>query len=141
METTAPPPHASGPEDPDYRTKALQDLKRAVEGNLRALQDAVSQTPLDTVAWRARNLLELSIWVAYCASSRERAKMFCEDAARDAIDMLNILPEDRRDPTYSYPATRAQLIAKAKQGGIEDIEDPLRARAHRCRGIGQEEPI
>ena len=35
------------------------------------------------LAWRARNLLELSIWSTYCAKSRENARRVFEDAGRD----------------------------------------------------------
>ena len=35
------------------------------------------------LAWRARNLLELSIWSIYCAKSRDNARRVYEDAGRD----------------------------------------------------------
>src|SRR3972149_6345690 len=35
------------------------------------------------LAWRARNLLELSVWSNYCAKSRENARRVYEDAGRD----------------------------------------------------------
>jgi hypothetical protein len=35
------------------------------------------------LAWRARNLLELSVWSAYCAKTRENARRLYEDAGRD----------------------------------------------------------
>jgi hypothetical protein len=51
-------------------------LKRAYEENDK-------ETPL--LAWRARNLLELSIWCVYCTKSRENARRFYEDAGRDLL--------------------------------------------------------
>ena len=50
-------------------------LKRAYEN------ERGPDTPL--LAWRARNLLELSIWSTYCAKSRENARRVFEDAGRD----------------------------------------------------------
>ena len=35
------------------------------------------------LAWRARNLLELSTWCMYCVKSRENARRLYEDAGRD----------------------------------------------------------
>jgi hypothetical protein len=50
-------------------------LKRAYHN--REIIDA----PL--LAWRARNLLELSVWSMYCTLSRENARRVYEDAGRD----------------------------------------------------------
>jgi plasmid stabilization system protein ParE len=41
------------------------------------------------LAWRARNLLELSVWSIYAAKSRENARRLYEDAGRDARDVLS----------------------------------------------------
>ena len=35
------------------------------------------------IAWRTRNLLELSVWCLYCAKSKENAHRLYEDAGRD----------------------------------------------------------
>ena len=37
------------------------------------------------LAWRARNLLELSVWSIYCSKSRENARRIYEDAGRDTL--------------------------------------------------------
>lgn len=37
------------------------------------------------LAWRARNLLELSIWSHYCSKTEEHAHRLYEDAGRDEI--------------------------------------------------------
>src|SRR5580693_5298044 len=50
-------------------------LKKAYENRQR------DDVPL--LAWRARNLLELSVWSTYCAKSRENARRVYEDAGRD----------------------------------------------------------
>jgi hypothetical protein len=36
-----------------------------------------------TVAWLTRNLLELSVWIAYCTSSEDRARSFWNDILKD----------------------------------------------------------
>jgi transposase len=40
------------------------------------------------LAWRARNLLELSVWSRYFAKGREEARRIYEDAGRDALDIF-----------------------------------------------------
>jgi hypothetical protein len=41
------------------------------------------------LAWRARNLLELSVWSRYFTKSREHARRLYEDAGRDVLDILS----------------------------------------------------
>jgi hypothetical protein len=41
------------------------------------------------LAWRSRNLLELSMWSAYCARSRAHARRVYEDGLRDLHDILD----------------------------------------------------
>ena len=48
----------------------------------RAYQEG-SARDASVLAWRARNLLELSVWAMYCARSRENARRLYEDAVRD----------------------------------------------------------
>lgn len=42
------------------------------------------------LAWRARNLLELSVWSTYCARSRDNARRLHEDAGRDVRDTFDV---------------------------------------------------
>ena len=41
------------------------------------------------LAWRARNLLELSVWSTYFVKSREHARRLYEDAGRDVLDIFS----------------------------------------------------
>ena len=41
------------------------------------------------LAWRARNLLELSVWSTYFTKDREHAHRLYEDAGRDVLDLLS----------------------------------------------------
>jgi len=41
------------------------------------------------LAWRSRNILELSIWCLYCSKSRENARRFFEDAGRDVLGVFD----------------------------------------------------
>jgi len=44
-----------------------------------------------TLAWSARNFLELSIWIEYCCASEENAKRFKEDTSRDLFGIVAAL--------------------------------------------------
>jgi hypothetical protein len=41
------------------------------------------------LAWRARNLLELSVWSLYCAKGRAHARRLYEDAGRDVLGIYS----------------------------------------------------
>ena len=69
------------------------------------------------LAWRARNLLELSVWSNWCAKSRDNARCVYEDAGRDVGDIFDAFmkwgtetaqPTDWLDPI----ATAKQDLAK-----------------------------
>jgi len=57
-----------------------------------ALKEAyVAPPPKDDLAllsWRARNLLELSVWANFCAKDRNKARQFFEDLGKDANNLL-----------------------------------------------------
>lgn len=112
------------------------DLNRAYNEKRRG------DAPL--VAWRARNLLELSVWSMYCAKSRENARRVYEDAVRDTRDIYNVfiewgtakaLPADWLDPLTD---ARQDLFDRAAAEGIESLEGPYTAvsKAAKECGIG-----
>ncbi|OEJ69397.1 DUF5677 domain-containing protein [Magnetovibrio blakemorei] len=53
----------------------------------KAYEDFGSEPSL--LAWRARNLLEISVWSLYCARNRENTRIFFEDSGRDIIGIPN----------------------------------------------------
>jgi hypothetical protein len=56
------------------------------------LKEAYAEPPpkddLALLSWRARNLLELSVWATFCAGDRNKARQFFEDLGRDASSLL-----------------------------------------------------
>ena len=58
---------------------------------------------LPNLAWLARNILELRVWIEYCSTSEANALEFYDDALRDLVD-LNRKHLDELEPT-----TRATL--------------------------------
>src|SRR5713101_2424593 len=49
------------------------------------------------LAWRARNLLELSVWCLYCSKSRENARRLYADAGRDVLGLSVLSQNGGRD--------------------------------------------
>ena len=77
-------------------------LKSAYEGQKRRHE------PL--LAWRARNLLELSVWAIYCCRSEQNARRLYEDAGRDPRDLFGAFEKWGAAPyaaATSIPCRRA----------------------------------
>ena len=82
------------------------------------------------LAWRDRNLLEVSVWGIYAGSSRANARRIYEDAGRDIDGVLDAFMKwkaatrktenEGRDPLY---AAKDELAENARLvGGIDSIE-------------------
>jgi len=81
------------------------------------------------LAWRARNLLELSVWSTYCAKSRENARRVYEDAGRDVRGVFDVFmkwgtataqPSDWSDP---LAAAKLNLSERAlRNEGIQSLD-------------------
>jgi hypothetical protein len=98
------------------------------------------------LAWRARNLLELSVWSIYCAKSRDNARRVYEDAGRDVRGIYDAFMKwgsatacasDWLDP---IAAAKQDLSERARRlDGIESLDGPYRQvseAAEEC-GIGE----
>jgi hypothetical protein len=98
------------------------------------------------LAWRARNLLELSVWSTYCAKSRDNARRVFEDAGRDVRGIYDVFlkwgaatarPSDWIDPLAAAKqdlSDRARLLE-----GIESLNGSykqVREAAKEC-GLGE----
>ena len=68
---------------PTWRVEQLIEFIGLIDWFVEDLQKAYEQERVMTVAWLARNLLEIFIWVRYCSLSESHAKRFHEDAMRD----------------------------------------------------------
>lgn len=99
-------------------------LKHAYEGK----QDKTS-----LLAWRARNLLELSVWCLYCSKSRENARRLYEDAARDVHGLFSAFTKwgtaTAQDPEWLDLITGAKqdLTQRAVSEGIASLDGPFKA--------------
>jgi hypothetical protein len=103
-----------------YRYTILRHIGLSLGTSRDFLEQMNNIQYVSGVAWSARNILELSVWNAYCRLSEANAKKFYEDAARDAISSMNIPDEminvaDRE----SFKVGREDLLEKAAVDGIE----------------------
>lgn len=94
------------------------------------------------LAWRARNLLELSVWSRYFVTSREHARRLYEDAGRDVLDLLSAFEKwgqvtaqsaDWLDPLVSG---KQDLSRRATADGIETLEGSYKRVAEAAKDCG-----
>lgn len=97
------------------------------------LQKAYEQERVMTVAWLARNLLEIFIWVRYCSLSESHAKRFHDDAMRDfygycqALKGLNVRGDGELKQSIDNLLRGYSNFAKS-QGIAEVADDFTRVR-------------
>lgn len=112
-----------------------------------ALKKAYEETGSEPslLAWRARNLLEISVWSIYCAKTKENARIFYEDAGRDVIDVYNAFTKwggaTSQDNDWLDPIEGAKqdISQRAASEGIETLDgsyQQVNKVAEEC-GIGQ----
>jgi hypothetical protein len=126
----------SGQATAEQQLSILNQIKEAVDQNLSELRSAYTQRSLGTVAWLARNLLELAIWSEHCAASKENAKEFWLDSARDAFDALDI--PDGPLLHSSLEPTRRLLLDNAAADGF-DIEQEYARVSSVAKKLGRGE--
>lgn len=108
-------------EDSSYRLNTASRLEIAICKNLKELYQLNKRQSLASVAWCARNALELMAWVQYCQISEENAERFTFDAARDARQLLHLSDEMYTNDTIH--AVRDELDKLAIESGFTGITD------------------
>jgi hypothetical protein len=109
-----------------------------------AHEDPTNNSAPSLLAWRARNLLELSVWSIYCSKSKENARRLYEDAGRDAFGLFSGFTKwgvaTAQDPKWFDALTGGQqeLSQMAKADGIQSLDAPYKRvsdAAQEC-GVG-----
>lgn len=92
----------------------------------KAYEDSGSEPSL--IAWRARNLLEISVWSLYCAQSTENTRVFYEDAGRDVLGVYKAFTDwgkatsQENDWLDPIEGAKQDISARAASEGIESLE-------------------
>lgn len=69
----------------NWREQQIIKFIKALTLNAEWLERAYQEKQIMPLAWAARNLLELSVWIEYCNLSEAHATRFRDDAARDLL--------------------------------------------------------
>jgi hypothetical protein len=97
------------------------------------------------LAWRSRNLLELSVWCLYCSKSRENARRLYEDAGRDVFGIFGAFTKwgiaKAQDPDWLdiFTGARQDLSQRAAAEGVSSLDGDYKRvsdAAKEC-GIGE----
>jgi len=106
----------------DLVTKILLSVARVC----RDLRKTIEQEAVSNAAWNARNLLELWVWLKYCAASRENARRFHEDALRDVqrlTDAVSKLHALTGIPNEFGATARKKIAEVAREKlGLESLD-------------------
>ena len=126
--------------DIDKLTNVRSDLLRrfhaAIEENLQDLEGAMENGRIAPISWLTRNLLELSIWSAYCAQSEDNSKEFVLDSGRGVHDALNV-PDGILSTNFSFRAAREEAIKKTQEDGFETLGESFTTVAAVAKKLGQ----
>lgn len=113
-----------------WQVQLLGALCFQVFSEYRCLQDAraAEHTDPSLLAWRARNLLELSVWCTYFARSWENARRLYEDAGRDVKNVLDVFEQWGQaagqpvDWLSAIADGKNDLLRRAASEGIESLD-------------------
>jgi len=112
----------------------------SVDRTCRDLLKTMDQESVPGAAWNARNLLELWVWIKYCAASQENARRFYEDALRDMeglTDALSRLHELRQVPNQFEASARQKIAEVAREKlGLKLLDGNFARVADAAKSIG-----
>jgi hypothetical protein len=121
----------------DLVLKLMQSVARVGHDLLTATE---SPDALPLVAWNARNMVELAVWIRYCGRSPENARRFHEDTLRDLKGLIDSLAELHRlvGATYELEQTaHAGLNQLAQEKlGLESIDANYERVSSAAKNVG-----
>ena len=117
----------------------LHRLKYAIADEARTLKTAYTNAaPISMVAWLARNILELLIWIRYCSKSPELAQKFLTDSIRDTIETLEVGKKLAPNPE-ALAGAKDSLIETALEDGYRDLDEQFTYVSEAAKEIGAAE--
>jgi hypothetical protein len=128
---------------PQWREKQIAKLGLILTQSASDLVRAYSEEQLTTLAWAARNLLEVSIWIDYCNLSEDRAKRLYDDAMRDlyglsrAVHRIFELKAGTKDKGLEDKIS--EFSAFARSMGVDDLADDFKPVSDAARDVGRYE--
>lgn len=82
---------------------------------------------IPSLAWRARNLMELYIWCLHCTKNRENARLFYSDARREIISMVTAYKKNEEtvgeiELLEALSRAEVNLRERASLDGVEALD-------------------
>jgi hypothetical protein len=105
-----------------------------------AYEDPHSESAL--IAWRARSLLELSVWSIYCSRDTENARRLYADGGRDVLGLFSAFVKwsaaTGQESTDAGAADQAksELRRKAAVQGVESLEGKYKEVSEAAKEVG-----
>ena len=126
---------------PKWREGQIATLGLKLTQSAMDLDRAYMEERMTTLAWAARNLLEISIWIDYCNLSEERAKRFYDDAMRDLYGLSQAVQrvvEVKAGTKDKGLEDKISEFAKfAQSTGIQELGDDFKPVSDAARELGR----
>jgi hypothetical protein len=128
---------------PKWREDQMIKLTAALTFNVGEMVDGFRQKRVWKLAWAARNLLELNVWIRYCDLSLERANQFRADAARDLLGVSKVIQSGMERHTgfrnSDLDRMSQELVTMVDQEfGVAGIDDDFTKVSEAARELGLE---
>lgn len=126
---------------PKWREGQIAKLVMMVTQSAMDLDRAYTEDRLTTLAWAARNLLEISIWIDYCDLTEERAKRFYDDAMRDlyglsqAVQRIFEVKAGTKDKGLEEKLSDFSQFAQSM--GVDELGDDFKPVSDAAREVGR----
>jgi hypothetical protein len=97
------------------------------------------------IAWRARNLLELSVWSIYCSSDTDNARRLHIDAGRDVLGIFGAFSKWSAATGHEHIDVRTfdeaehELLTRSAAQGIESLDGAYKSVSEAAKEIGMGE--
>ncbi len=112
--------------------------------NARELERGFTDKQIATVAWAARNILEVSVWIDYCNVSDAHAIRFRDDAARDLLGFSKAIQAMHMDTHGNVNADLELALQKLADMaedvlGISDLKEDYARVRNAAKELGRED--
>ncbi len=124
---------------PQWRVRQFENFVIALNAAAFELERARHEGRTATLAWAARNSLELSIWTAYCCASAQNAKRFKDDTKRDTFGMIASVKRVVKTPEQRQEVdTILQSVEKMLNTRSFKVSDDFRRVGEAAAELGRE---
>jgi hypothetical protein len=130
-------------QDNDWWVQLLGSLCFQVFSEYLSLKHAYEETRDESLlAWRVRNLLELSVWSLYCTKSRANARRLYEDAGRDMMGLFSAFTKwgtaTAQAPEWLdlFTGAKKELAQRAAAEGIASLDESYKGVNDAAKDVG-----